>query len=408
AQFIVGFHFEQGILVEKNMTLAKKYYEASASQGSADSQAALGIVLSDEQQFEAGMKWLYDAAQQKNTRALVKLGTLFEHGQGVDKNEQEALRYYKLACGQHDAGAHYVLGLHYRLGSLGLEQNWLEAGRHLNRAARSGFAPAQRLLGLMYLQGLLSGQRHDENEQVRRKAEKTALLWFRRSAAQGDVRALGLVGACYQYGHGVGANYEVALEYYRKAARMVSPFQAVAFMLSNGKGVPRDRKAAFDWYKKAAARNHKTALYSLGLYYAKGLEGISKDLYQARICFEKAARLGVAAAMTSYATLCRIASLQPGPQQQEQREATLYWYKKAVAAGDITALRELGLLYEAGLGVARDYRTAFDYFEQAARHQDAQSTLLLGHYYQQGLAVEKDLQKALQLYLDAEQQGAHM
>jgi TPR repeat protein len=177
-------------------------------------------------------------------------------------------------------------------------------------------------------------------------------------------------------------------------------------MLSNGQGIPRDRKSAFHWYKKAAEKNHKTALYSLGLFYAKGLEGKPKDLLRARICFEKAARLGVAPAMTSYATLCRVASLQAGPQQQEQREQAIYWYQKAASTGDVVAQRELGLIYDAGLGVPRNHDVAFNYFQQASSRNDAQATLLLGSYYQNGMAVEKDLEKSIELYLQAERLGA--
>ncbi|KAI8339962.1 hypothetical protein BC941DRAFT_419031 [Chlamydoabsidia padenii] len=555
AQFIVGFHFEQGIIVSKDLSMAKSYYLSSAQQNSPDAQAALGILLVDEQQFDTGLKWLHDAAKMKNTRALIKLGTMHEHGQGVDKDEDKALFYYKTACEQQDPLAHYLLGLHYRLGTLGLTQHYIQAGKHFTRSARSGFAPAQRLLGLMYMQGMLAAASAttlpetttmNNNNDDQRKAEKTALLWFRRAASQGDVRSLGLVGACYQYGRGVTTNHDVALEYYRKAARLASPFQGVAqlalalllhqmgrhrdaiqwftraskaepipmdgddddddddgitnrnlsrrspsrtarlmlaryhlhgwpgvvkdgakafgmltdlanesqhdahahywlaacyeegidgtcapdlkmaydhylvaakagdtdaefqvaLMLSNGQGIPRDRKSAFHWYKKAADKNHKTALYSLGLFYAKGLEGKPKDLLRARICFEKAARLGVASAMTSYATLCRVASLQTGPQQQEQREQAIYWYKKAASTGDVVAQRELGLIYDAGLGVPRNHDTAFGYFQQASSRNDAQATLLLGSYHQNGMAVEKNLEKSIELYLKAERLGA--
>jgi TPR repeat protein len=67
AQFIVGFHFEQGIIVPKDLSMAKKYYLSSAQQNSPDAQAALGILLVDEQQFDAGLKWLHDAARSVST-----------------------------------------------------------------------------------------------------------------------------------------------------------------------------------------------------------------------------------------------------------------------------------------------------------------------------------------------------
>lgn len=68
AQFIVGFHFEQGIIVPKDLSMAKKYYLSSAQQNSPDAQAALGILLVDEQQYDNGLKWLHDAAKSVSKR----------------------------------------------------------------------------------------------------------------------------------------------------------------------------------------------------------------------------------------------------------------------------------------------------------------------------------------------------
>lgn len=189
-------------------------------------------------------------------------------------------------------------------------------------------------------------------------------------------------------------------------------------MLSNGQGVERDREAAFPWYEKAAQKGHKVALYSLGLYYAKGLGGIRVDTNRARVYFEKAARKGVPSAMTSLATLYRMAAY--GRQhhlgasslpkslhdQQEQRELMVYWYQKAAEAGDAIAQRELGVLYDAGIGVTQNHAKAFDLLRKAADQKDARATLLLGSYYQNGLAVQVDTEKALELYHEATRLGA--
>lgn len=186
-------------------------------------------------------------------------------------------------------------------------------------------------------------------------------------------------------------------------------------MLSNGRGIPKNRKAAYDWYKKAAEKNHKTALYSLGLYHAKGLDGVPKDLFQARACFGKSARLGYVPAMTIYAKFCRDAWSQTGSysnsnqqQQQELCQQAVHWYQKAALQGDVEAQRELGLMFYAGFCVARNFETAFNYLQQAASGNDAQATLLLGNFYEEGHYVEKDLNKSVDLYLDAEKLGSPM
>ncbi|KAI8089318.1 uncharacterized protein BX664DRAFT_332716 [Halteromyces radiatus] len=549
SQFITGFHYEKGIIAKQDLIKAQTYYKYSADQGFAEAQAALGICLIDQGETNQGIYWLNQAIGLNNTRALLKLGTLHETGSIVPKDQEKAIHYYKLAAHQDDPVAHYILGLQYRLGHGLLQQNYIQAGKHLIRSARAGFAPSQRLIGLMYAQGLMSITLQEEHHhQQRRKDEKTALVWFRRAASHGDVRALGLVGSCYEYGHGAAINLDIALQYYQKAARISSPFQTAAqvavatllhrmnrhrdaldwflraqnakaqdipldiydqaqrtatlmvaryrlhgwagtkdpamafdmlsqlvsnnttdghahywlaacyeegisgvcdcnlvkafyhyqvaamtgdvdaqfqvgFMLSNGKGVEKNRQEAFQWYQKAAQQGHKTALYSMGLYYVKGLDGVDKDLKVATDCFKKAAQLGLVTAMTSLASLYRIhlTSLNNKHDNEDDqdiadsspssssyyRDQVIFWYRKAAALGDVNAQRELGILYNSGLlGITQDHAMAFDLLGKASRQEDAQATLLLASYYQHGTMVEKDDDQALQLYLYAASLGS--
>ncbi|CAO3591885.1 unnamed protein product [Absidia cylindrospora] len=546
SQFITGLVYEKGTIVKQDLDKAEEFYRSSADQGFVDSQAALGIYLIDRNQTEQGVYWLKQAVLMNNPRALLKLGIMHETGQGVAKDHSLATHYYKVAASQDDAVAHYVLGIHYLLGQILLEQDYQQAGKHLIRSARAGFVPSQRVIGLMYAQGLLSEQ---QDNQQRRKDEKSALVWFRRAASHGDVRALGLVGYCYEFGRGAAVNYDIALQYYQKAARIASPFQCpalvavatllhrmnrhhdaldwytrastfdlshqqislrdasstgaadsgafkeihrakraatlmvaryhlhgwtgikhpataftllsqltldnttdghahywmaacfeegifgvcnrdlykayhhyytaaisgdidaqfqVAFMLSNGKGVEKDRPEAFQWYKKAAEQGHKTALYSLGLYFVKGLDGVAKDLEKASECFELAGQQGMVTAMVSLASLYRMKINNAQDMRNEDPttsyylEQIIFWYRKAAALGDVGAQRELGIIYNAGLfGIPQDHTMALDLLGKASRQEDPQATLLLASYYQHGTLVERNDEQAIRLYLYA-------
>ncbi|KAI7849263.1 hypothetical protein BDC45DRAFT_280814 [Circinella umbellata] len=547
-QYISGVYFEQGIGVEKNLEKAKEYFLASANEDFADAQAALGILLIDQQQlYDEGKEWLERSAQLDNARGLLKLGIMYENGQGVPCNPEQAMNYYKTAAiSADDARAQYVVGLNYRLGTMSLPQDYKEAGRYLVRSARAGFAPAQRILGLMLAQGLMG-----------RKDERSALHWFRRAASRGDVRALCLVGSCYETGTGgVQVNLDRAMEDYRKAVRIPGPFQCaaqlvlaqlllkmerqhdayewfmraashttndlagdtpaavagrkamlmvaryhlhgwsgvtqdsatafqmlhtlieqnpnedgalywlaacheegipgicspdcaqafeyykrsaeagntdgefqVALMLSNGQGIERNHAAALPWYEKAARKGHRAAWYNLGLYYAKGLGGVQINNRRAEICFEKAAKKGFIPAMTLLAALYRAAAAsqqhvassennnndngnvrllrQQMKTQQEKREWMVYWFQKAATLGDVAAQRELGMLYDSGLGVTQNYEQAFILLQKAAAQNDPRATLLLGSYYQNGLGgIEPNVEKALEIYNQAVKLGA--
>ena len=200
-------------------------------------------------------------------------------------------------------------------------------------------------------------------------------------------------------------------------------------MLSNGQGVERDRAAALPWYEKSSRKGHRAAWYNLGLYFAKGFGGVHINHRRAEICFEKAAKKGFIPAMTSLAVLYRAAAAsyqqhvslsennnsnndvrllrQQMNAQQEKRERMVYWYQKAATLGDAAAQRELGMLYDSGLGVTQNYEQAFILLQKAAAQNDPRATLLLGSYYQNGLGgIEPNTEKALELYNQAVQLGA--
>lgn len=70
--------------------MAKTYYLSSAQQDSPDAQAALGILLVDDRQYDTGLKWLHDAArmviqttQKKNM--TIKLTLPFFFGVYIEK-----------------------------------------------------------------------------------------------------------------------------------------------------------------------------------------------------------------------------------------------------------------------------------------------------------------------------------
>lgn len=63
-QYILGVYYEKGIDVDKDLELAKKFYLASAEQDFPDAQAALGILLVDENpDDEQARQWLGRASK---------------------------------------------------------------------------------------------------------------------------------------------------------------------------------------------------------------------------------------------------------------------------------------------------------------------------------------------------------
>jgi hypothetical protein len=80
-------------------------------------------------------------------------------------------------------------------------------------------------------------------------------------------------------------------------------------------------------------------------------------------------------------------------------------YRKAADAGDASAMRNLGWMYENGQGVAKDYGEAMRWYRKAADAGDALGMSVLGSAYADGLGVAKDVAEAVRWYRKAADAG---
>ena len=92
------------------------------------------------------------AAEQGDARAQFALGLMYRDGEGVLKDDAEAVRWYRLAAEQGLAGAQYNLGFMYANG-LGVPEDDAEAVRWWGLAAEQGDVDAQFTLGFIYING---------------------------------------------------------------------------------------------------------------------------------------------------------------------------------------------------------------------------------------------------------------
>ena len=269
----------------------------------------------------------------------------------MEKNLEEAVKWYRLAADQGYEVAQNNLGVSYEYGD-GVEKNLEEAVKWYRLAADQGDADAQNNLGLAYNNG--DGVEKDPKEAVK---------WYGRAAEQGHTQAHFNLAQSYHFGTGVKKNHKKALRLYLAAANSGDPGAQnwVGVFYSGGMGVASDQQQALDWYKKAAQNGDPYGANNLGWHYEKG-EGTPVDIAKA-----------------------------------------LKWYKKAAEADNPLALNNLGHLYERGYGVALDYNKAAKYYTDASNLGEVEATIRLALLYENGRGVEKNLQKALELLKKASQ-----
>ena len=177
-----------------------------------------------------------------------QLGTMYRNGEGVPRNNAEALRWYRLAADQGLADAQNRLGVMLAAGH-GTAPDHNEAARWYRKAADQGHASAQNNLGRCYERGEgVTG------------SPVLAAQWYQRSADQGHAPAQYNLGRLYLGGIGVFKDVDKARGLFQSSAGQGNSLAAYQLgqMYENGIGVPQSNSQAAYWYRIVAAKPDST------------------------------------------------------------------------------------------------------------------------------------------------------
>lgn len=216
------------------------------------------------------------------------LGLFYSQGISVPKDVSKAMKYYKIAAdkddywGNHNLGMHYIKGVGtnkdinkgieclqksakkgnqsslYELGRIYiLNKNFQDIKRGLellNKAASSGFVPAQNFIASMYRDG----------EGVTKDLQKAA-EWYQKSVNEDNALAQFFLASMYEKGHGVTKDTQKAVELYEKSAHQGNAYAQnnLAYMYYQGEGVERNIELARKLFKKAADQGNQLAKNNL-------------------------------------------------------------------------------------------------------------------------------------------------
>jgi tellurite resistance protein len=122
------------------------------------------------------VQWYLKAAEQGYAIAQSNLGWCYDTGSGVDADETEAVKWHRKAAEQGDDTGQFNLGIHYEWGS-GVAEDKAEAVKWYRKAAEQGYKKAREAVSRLA----------DELAQAQKdKAEKAedAELRFRRACKE--------------------------------------------------------------------------------------------------------------------------------------------------------------------------------------------------------------------------------
>ena len=170
------------------------------------------------------------------------LGQLYHYGRDVTQGYEEARKLYEKAAALGNPNAMTSLGFLYDRGS-GVAQDYTEARKWYEKAAALGFGQAMSNLGFLYEKGRGVTQDHKE-----------ARKWYEKGAAVGNGFAMNNLGPST-------IRERVLLRTLPKRANgskrrpILETHWRCGISATNtkkGRGVPKDRQQARQWYQKAA------------------------------------------------------------------------------------------------------------------------------------------------------------
>ena len=138
AQFNLGQAYRLGRGVPTNLAMAKDWFERAALRGHVDALTTLGLLLFQNGEQTAGLKWLSQAAEKGEPRAMLVYGTALFNGDGVTQNPVLGYAYVSRAAAQGLAPAKTTLAELDQILPLEQRQEGVALARRKAAAAKPG------------------------------------------------------------------------------------------------------------------------------------------------------------------------------------------------------------------------------------------------------------------------------
>jgi TPR repeat protein len=319
-----------------------KWYTKAAEQGHLEFQAALGDLYSsgtigDTPDYDAAAKWYAKAGAQGHLESQIALANIYLDGKLGYSNYTGALDWFSKAGEQGDVDSQIqamkVYFDHRRASmcpSLG-HRTWPE----LTKMAEEGDILSQRTLGRLY---------HQSNEADAKK-------WYAMASEQGDLESTLEAWDIAEFGHERDLWRSKAAE----QGHAESQYEVGCYCLGS------DTTRGVSLLTKAAEQGHLFAQSKLGSYYLGDFQGrVPIDAEAGVFWLTKAAEAGE---ILSVSCLAKYYSDPPG-RTAVDGPAAVYWLTKAEGFRDSKVT--LGDMYYEGRGVAKDLKTAFEWYSRAA------------------------------------------
>lgn len=212
--------------------------------------------------------------------------------------------------------------------------------------------------------------------------------WYQKAALDGCPRGMLLYGDCCYYGDGRLKDKDEAVTWYKKASAAgdVSAMNRLGQMYGTIQMSDEDKDLCDKALRAAAKANNRDAICHLARVYQSLYNDDGMYLEKCVRLFQKAADLGSGFAMFEVGEMYYYGFMKGGIDYKKAAE----WYSKAAELEDSWGQTSLGICYHMGEGVPQSYDEAYQLYSRAAEHFNPDAMFRLGYMYEEGLFVKKD------------------
>ncbi len=417
-------HYKLGCinLERENMNEAVKNFEKAEEKNIAHASYKLGQIYTDEQcplfdpqksaeHFSKALsQYIEDYNANPDDFTSYRIGQMYFNSLGTKQNIEEAVSWFEKSAQQGNSDAFYQLGNIYSSDEYNFKDD--EKAFNCYKQAKDGYETAEKenenstaeyRLGVMYLNGL--GTETDVN---------TAVEWFDKAVQNGNSYAAYQLGRIYYSDNFNLQDLQKAEKYFLIAAENDNPF--AFYYLGNIYLTYNELDKSVKYFEKAEGGNIAHASYKLGQIYAdeqsplfnlqKSAEHFSKALSQYIEDYN---------ANPDDFTSYRIGQMYFNSLGTKQNiEEAVSWFEKSAQQGNSDAFYQLGNIYSSDEFLMKNTEKANRYFNIAltkylqefrSNQGDPNLPYKIGTMYQYGLGVKSSINKAVEYYKRAVENG---
>jgi TPR repeat protein len=380
-------------------------------------------------------EWLIMSMKQKNPEATYKMASMYEFGNGVQKDFNRSISLLRIGAQLGSVDAQMRLGFLHANKDDGFF-DFFKAFEYFEMAANQKHPEAYYRLAIMYLDGRGVDPNHTTAYSLFRKAKdlqnsdaediftipivyhKNTDINYPRLIMMFTVVSANNIDAL-QYNLAVtyrstasfaydgylshySPNYKKSKEHCETAARNGIPEAQylLGVIYEEGKETERDISKSIEWYTKASENNNANASYKLAWIYLIG-EHLSQKLKNAFQFFKRASDMGH---MESTGILNM--NIKNEYLEQTNRQTIIEMLQEGASSGDITTQFTLGLYcLNSNHHADGNFSEAIKWFTMASKGGYSKAFYQLGQIYENSRFEFQDCEEAFLLYRIAVSKG---